>query len=344
MKGIKKSLLYTFLLMVMLLAIPTQASAAVKISKKSVTLIKGQTTTLKITGTKSKVTWSSNKKTVAVVSAKGKVTAKNKGTAKITASVNGKKFVCSVTVENSSSIDKTCIFKGNKVSIYVTKLAESGNSIKVYVYIKNNSSLNLHFCARAYGVNGIMTGNSIYTMGCDVAAGRKANSSFEIEKKFLEENGIKVIKQIDLLMWAYDNDENFKEFDTNQLTIRASAYDGSLGKQRTGKTVYEKNGIKIDRISKKGNSITYAIKNNTGGYFDFDLENLTINGFTSSRYDYDTTGIIVLNKCQAIFTVKIDDDFLSENGISKINKVEFSLNIRPEEDYFKDWNTELIRG
>ena len=44
------------------LSIPVSASAAEKISKKSVTLIKGQRTTLKVTGTKEKITWSSSKK------------------------------------------------------------------------------------------------------------------------------------------------------------------------------------------------------------------------------------------------------------------------------------------
>lgn len=39
----------------------TTVQAATKINKTKVTLIKGQTTTLKVTGTKKKVTWSSSK-------------------------------------------------------------------------------------------------------------------------------------------------------------------------------------------------------------------------------------------------------------------------------------------
>ncbi|MDO4943224.1 MAG: Ig-like domain-containing protein [Lachnospiraceae bacterium] len=79
---------------------PSTASAAsVKLSSKSVTLIKGQKKTLKVKGTKKKVTWSSNKKSVATVSSKGKITAKQKGTATITAKVAGKKLKCKVRVE-----------------------------------------------------------------------------------------------------------------------------------------------------------------------------------------------------------------------------------------------------
>ena len=79
-------------MLLLVMAFPVTSNAAVKISKKSVTLIKGQTTVLKITGTKNKVAWSSNKKSVAVVSNKGKVTAKKKGSATITAKVGKKKY------------------------------------------------------------------------------------------------------------------------------------------------------------------------------------------------------------------------------------------------------------
>lgn len=72
---------------------------SIKLSSKSVTLIKGQKKTLKVKGTKKKVTWSSNKKSVAAVSSKGKITAKQKGTATITAKVAGKKLKCKVRVE-----------------------------------------------------------------------------------------------------------------------------------------------------------------------------------------------------------------------------------------------------
>lgn len=78
----------------------TASAATVKISKKKVNLFVGQTITLKIKGTTAKVKWSTSKKSVATVSAKGKVTAKKAGVAKITGKVNGKKYTCTVTVKN----------------------------------------------------------------------------------------------------------------------------------------------------------------------------------------------------------------------------------------------------
>ncbi|MCI8485279.1 MAG: Ig domain-containing protein [Lachnospiraceae bacterium] len=77
----------------------TVEAAKVKINAKKATLIKGQTKTLKVTGTKKKVKWSTDKKSVAAVTQKGKVTAKKKGKATITAKVDGKKYKCVITVE-----------------------------------------------------------------------------------------------------------------------------------------------------------------------------------------------------------------------------------------------------
>jgi len=57
---------------------------------------------LKISGTKSKVTWKSNKKSVATVNSSGLVTAKSEGQATITASVGGKNYTCFVTVVDSN--------------------------------------------------------------------------------------------------------------------------------------------------------------------------------------------------------------------------------------------------
>lgn len=102
----KKKIFLPILLFALFICIPIFCSenvnAATKISAKSITLIKGQKKALKITGSKSKVKWSSNKKSVAAVSSKGIVTAKKNGTAVITAKVKGKKYKCKVIVKNKA--------------------------------------------------------------------------------------------------------------------------------------------------------------------------------------------------------------------------------------------------
>lgn len=78
------------------------AASKVKINKTKETVYVGSSTTLKITGTNQKITWSSSDKKVATVSKKGKVTAKKAGTATIIAKVAGEKYKCKITVKKPS--------------------------------------------------------------------------------------------------------------------------------------------------------------------------------------------------------------------------------------------------
>lgn len=73
-----------------------------KLSKKSITLKVGETSTIKVKGTKQTVKWKSSKKSIATVK-NGKITAKKTGTANITATILGKKFTCKVTVKKASN-------------------------------------------------------------------------------------------------------------------------------------------------------------------------------------------------------------------------------------------------
>lgn len=102
MKRNKKILtVITILLLIVCMAVPV--SAAGKINKKKATLKVGQTLQLKVTGTNGKVKWKSSKKSVATVSSKGRVKAKKKGSATITAKVGKKKYTCKVTVKKPAT-------------------------------------------------------------------------------------------------------------------------------------------------------------------------------------------------------------------------------------------------
>ena len=88
--------------------VTTPTTARPALNKTAATLIKGETLQLKLSGTDAVTTWSSSDKSVASVSNAGKVTARKKGMATITAKSGGKKYKCEITVEtpklNKSSI------------------------------------------------------------------------------------------------------------------------------------------------------------------------------------------------------------------------------------------------
>ncbi len=86
---------------------PLIANAAnITLNTSELSLCVGSSATLKINGTKSKIQWSSSKKSVATVTTKGKVTGKKKGTATITARLGKKKYICKVMVYQPSSGNK----------------------------------------------------------------------------------------------------------------------------------------------------------------------------------------------------------------------------------------------
>ncbi|MGN0345108.1 MAG: Ig domain-containing protein, partial [Lachnospiraceae bacterium] len=87
MKKWKSALLFFALVLCFTCARGSDTQAAIKLNRSSLSLLEGQSATLKLTGTKKTVTWKTNKKTVATVSKKGKVSAKAPGNAVISATV-----------------------------------------------------------------------------------------------------------------------------------------------------------------------------------------------------------------------------------------------------------------
>ena len=76
----------------------TTSIPGLALNRATMVLSRGKRGTFKVTGNSKGITWSSNNKKVAVVNARGRVTAKGTGTAEITLKVNGKTFACTVCV------------------------------------------------------------------------------------------------------------------------------------------------------------------------------------------------------------------------------------------------------
>ena len=123
---------------------PVSANAA-KLNKKNVSLNVGKTYTLKATGIKGKITWTSSKKSVATVSSKGVVKAKKKGTAVITAKYGKKKLTCKVTVKQpvtSIKLSKTSIsLNEGKTYSLKTSIAPKNADNKAVVWKSSNTKI-----------------------------------------------------------------------------------------------------------------------------------------------------------------------------------------------------------
>ncbi len=94
-----------------------------KLNKASVEIVVGNTKKLKMKNLspKKKVKWNSNRKSVAIVSSLGKVTALKKGTSKITATIADRKYICMVTVKAAKlNIRKKTLYVDDKVALKIT--------------------------------------------------------------------------------------------------------------------------------------------------------------------------------------------------------------------------------
>lgn len=131
--------------LIITLALPVTANAAVKINKTSVSVLRGKTYNLKITGTKKKIKWTSSNKKIATVSASGKIKGINKGRCNIYAKVGKKKYTCKVTVKQpvtSIKLSKKSISlnKGKKYTLKVS-IAPKNADNKAVVWRSSNTKI-----------------------------------------------------------------------------------------------------------------------------------------------------------------------------------------------------------
>lgn len=146
MKNVKKVLAIMLVIMLAVVAVPIKTQAAVMINVTNKTMNVGEKTTLKVYGATSKVKWSSSNKKVATVSKSGKVTAKQSGTATISAKVNKKTLKCKITVKVKFSATEAT------KNISCT-LKDTGSG--VVAILKNNNKITVSMTAKlAYYSNG----------------------------------------------------------------------------------------------------------------------------------------------------------------------------------------------
>lgn len=240
-----------------------------------------------------------------------------------------------------TTIDEQVIYQDNNVIIKVMGCEETTIGLSINLYIENNSAKNYGFNAHSYAVNGVMTKDTIYAMDCDVAAGKMANTTLFISNDFLDEYQMDCVKSIDVLFWAYDNDAMFKDFETPQIQIKTNKYDNT-NYQKLGTRILNTDEMSVDYISRSGNTCYFVLTNKSGSYFDFDFTNLSINDYTVSEVDYDLYDTQILSNCQILLEINIDDDFLKQNNIETVSKMDFNITYRPIGDYFNEKTTDMI--
>ncbi len=219
MKPKTKKLLPILMVMCMALSLitPVHTQAAVKLSETRKTLEVGQYLTLKVKGTSQKVKWSSDDTDVASVNQSGKVTAKNVGSATITAKVSKKTLKCKVTVKYPEiKVDKTTVYKDDNVSIAFTGITGDDDGYDINLEVDNLSKRSIVVQVNETSINGYMVDP---TCSIEVSAGKKAKDTMSIEYSDAEMTPIKEIKNIETKFHIFDWDDDEFGYDTESINI-----------------------------------------------------------------------------------------------------------------------------
>lgn len=177
-------LLMTVMLLAGILPITSFAAAKPNLNHSELTLNVGKSYTLRLTGTTQKVKWSSSKKSVAAVSSKGKVTAKKKGTATITAKVGSKKYTCKVTVKQpvtSVKLNKksyTLKKKGATVTLKATVKPTNANNRTIKWTTSNKEVATVNSKGKVTAIS-----NGTATITATASDGSKKKASCKITVK-----------------------------------------------------------------------------------------------------------------------------------------------------------------
>lgn len=138
-------------------------AAKVKLNKSTVTIYRGASASLKVLGSKKKIKWSTSKKSVASVSASGKVTGKKPGSAYIYAKVGNRTLKCKVTVKEPNKAKRLNLAKKEAKKIvkrYVTAdLSTKERAFVLFRYLTEHCSWQLNQSSEAYQKN---YGNEAY--------------------------------------------------------------------------------------------------------------------------------------------------------------------------------------
>lgn len=267
------------------------------------------------------------------------------GTSSTTASGDVNEITTEATTEEVivATVTDAVIYEGNDVVVELKSLED--NTLKFYV--ENNSSKNLSTSMHAYAINGYMADNNIYDMNQSIAANSKANISFKIPKTLESGYEVTEIKRMDFLIWFYDDDASFKDFDTGVLTVETNLADGKLDNDIGSEELLNENNISYKLVEKDEDKVVIGINNNSDTYYDFDGKNVVVNGYSLDvTYNLDIYDKLVFPDCSYPMTFEYnwssDGNFKDDNDIDKIETVTLNFGIRPNSDYFSESSTSQI--
>lgn len=242
--------IFTLLALLVALAVMTMTVSAepeTALSKTKLTLFRGKTAQLSVSGTESTVKWSSSKKSVATVNKKGKVTAKKKGTAVITAKVDGVKYRCKVTVKQlvtsvKLNQKKVTITEGKTYTLKATVKPTNANNRAVAWSSSDPSVVTVSAKGKLKAVG---PGTATITAKAKDGSGKKATCKLQVKAKKKTASAASIALDESALTLAVGQSGTLKATTADNTRVAWGSSDTSVVTVLNGKVTAKKAGSAV---------------------------------------------------------------------------------------------------
>ena len=225
----------------------------------------------------------------------------------------------------------------------ITNDKYDGYNLKVLLENKSDDK-SYTFSVHSAAINGVQCSAYLYS---SVSAGKKANEVISFTEDDLKANGIKTYTDIELTFQVYDSDDWMADDIVNE-TVHIYPY----GEDKV--TQYVRAGKESDNIVVDNEYVTltvigyeyddiwgYTVKlflvNKTEERLMFSVEDASVNGFMA---DPSYAQLVSAGKC-AFGSMSWYDSTLEDNGITKVEEIEFNLRVYDYDDWYDFVNTKV---
>lgn len=236
------------------------------------------------------------------------------------------------------------IYDDNDIKITYKGFSQAGlfKSASFDFLIENNSDNDLTVRSEDVSVNDYSVSNFLYE---EVAAGKKSNSGVDIYSSVLEENNIESIDKVEFTLDFIDPESYKSQFKSDKIVITLNENAEQSDPTKDGKLIHEADGVSVYYMENTGGSwisddgLKFFIKNDTDKNVVVSSEDVSINDF-SMKYTSLYAEVEAGKKTNDVMDLYSSE--LEENGIDKVEKVEFKLKCYDRDSFDDIWNTDPI--
>lgn len=244
-----------------------------------------------------------------------------------------------------ATIEETVLYDENNIKITALSLTYDDTYVNLNLRIENNTDTDLSFLAYDTTVNDFVVEG---LMAEDVASGEQVDGRLFFRKKWLQDDGIDVIADIEA-RFSYYTDDYMVDGDTDMIEIKTSAAEGfDYSYDESGSVIYDQDGVKIvfQRLfvtdnTYDGDTEYYPIifiKNESDEIIYVQDTEVRVNGIEVDA----TFGEFVYTGKRMISEVSLYEDNLAENGITEFESLEMAFEITRGSVLNSGENTELV--